>query len=120
MTTELYSGVDTDAGNRTVTIRQWAETYLNASEFEEYLQAEARNNELMNHYESSGLFTRETITEEVFVPSLNKKLTVQAGVKTILAPGITVLDIPIDPEFGAWHARYAADPNINYNPTIQL
>lgn len=101
-------------------IDQWAKQTLSDDEYANFVEAQSRNMSLMAKYESDGLFTREPVTEVVHSSILGHDIAVQVGVNTILAPGITVLDIPIDPEFGAWHARYASDPNVNYNPTIQL
>lgn len=120
MLTELQKSTDTDINNKLVTIREWAQTVLTAEELAEFYEAEKRNLALSKHYIDTGLITQETVTETVFVPGLNETITIVIGQKTKLAPGVTVLDIPIDPEFGAWHARYTSDPNINYNPTVQL
>jgi hypothetical protein len=120
MSTELQKNFDTSIDNKIVTIRDWAHSVLTLDELDEYLTAESRNNALMQSYTDAGLMTQETILETVFVSAVGQNITVPVGQKTVLAPGVTVLDIPIDPEFGAWHARYTSDPNINYNPTVQL
>lgn len=120
MTVELQKNIDTDINNRIVTIREWAQTVLTGEELENFYEAEKRNLALTKHYIDIGLMQQESLTETVYVPSIDKSITVSIGQKTILAPGVTILDIPIDPEFGAWHARYTSDPNINYNPTVQL
>lgn len=120
MTTELQKNNDTDINNKPVTIRDWAQLVLTAEELENFYEAEKRNLALTKHYIDIGLMTQETITETVFIPSLGETITISVGQKTTLAPGVTVLDIPVDPEFSAWHARYTSDPNINHNPTVQL
>ncbi len=120
MTTELQKNSDTDITNNPITIHNWAVATLASDELNEYLMAESRNNALMQSYIGAGLMTQEALTETVFVSSIGQSITIPIGQKTTLAPGVTILDIPIDPEFGAWHARYTSDPNINYNPTVQL
>ena len=120
MSTELQKNFDTNIDNKIVTIRDWAVATLTTDELDEYLQAESRNNTLMQSYIDTGLMTQEAVIETVFVSAVGQNITVPVGQKTVLAPGVTILDIPIDPEFGAWHTRYTSDPNINYNPTVQL
>jgi hypothetical protein len=120
MTVELQKNVDTSINNRAVTIREWAESSLTAEELADFYEAEKRNSALTKHYIDSGLYQQESITETVYVPAIGASITVPIGQKTILAPGVTILDIPIDPEFSVWHARYTSDPNVNYNPTVQL
>ena len=120
MSVELQKNIDTGINNKTVTIREWAESSLTAEELVDFYEAEKRNLALTKHYIDSGLMQEELITEIIYVPALGTSITVPVGQKIILAPGVTILDIPIDPEFGAWHARYTSDPNINYNPTVQL
>lgn len=120
MSVQLQSDTDTDVNNKPVTIRDWAESTLNAEELESFYEAEKRNLALTKHYIDTGLITQETVTETVFVPSIGENITIGVSQKTTLAPGVTVLDIPVDPEFSAWHARYTSDPNINHNPTVQL
>ena len=120
MPTEFQRNIDTDITNNPITIRDWAMATLTPTELDEYLKAESRNNTLMQSYTDAGLMIRETITETVFVPAIGQNISIPVGERITLAPGVTVLDIPIDPEFGAWHARYSSDPNINYNPTVQL
>lgn len=117
---EFQKNNDTDINNSPITLREWAESALDAEELDQFLEAEKRNLELIKHYIDSGLMQQDTIKETVYVPAIGQNITVTVGLKTTLAPGVTVLDIPIDPEFGIWHTRYASDPNINYNPTIQL
>lgn len=120
MSVELQKNIDTGINNKTVTIREWAESSLTAEELVDFYEAEKRNLALTKHYIDSGLMQEELITETIYVPAIGTSITVPVGQKIILAPGVTILDIPIDPEFGAWHARYTSDPNINYNPTVQL
>lgn len=120
MSVELQKNIDTGINNKTVTIREWAESVLTTEELENFYEAEKRNLALTKHYINTGLMQQESITETVYVPAIGASITVPVGQKTTLAPGVTILDIPIDPEFGAWHARYTSDPNINYNPTVQL
>ena len=120
MTTELFKQIDLNLDNQIIGIREWAQVFLTDEEFKQFSEAEDRNNTLMNQYESNGLFTRELVKENVYVASLGQHVTVTVGVKTILAPGITVLDIPIDPEYGHWYARYASSPYINHSATVQI
>ena len=120
MSVELQKNIDTGINNKIVTIREWAESSLTAEELVDFYEAEKRNLALTKHYIDSGLMQEELITETIYVPAIGTSITVPVGQKIILAPGVTILDIPIDPEFGAWHARYTSDPNINYNPTVQL
>lgn len=120
MQTILQKNIDLDQNNKSITIHEWAIKTLDNEELKSYLEAEARNHALNQHYQDIGLVTNESITEEVYVEHLKKHITVITGVKTTLSPGVTVLDIPVDPEFAAWHSRYTSDMNINYNPTIQL
>ena len=120
MSTELQKNFDTNIDNKIVTIRDWAVAMLTPNELDEYLKSETRNNALMQSYADAGLMTQETITETVFISATGQNISVPVGQRTTLAPGVTILDIPIDPEFGAWHARYTSDSNINYNPTVQL
>lgn len=120
MSVELQKNVDTNIDNRIVTIREWAQSVLTAEELDNFYEAEQRNLALIKHYIDTGLMQQESIVETVYIPSVDKNITVPVGQKTVLAPGVTILDIPIDPEFGSWHARYASDPNVNYNPTVQL
>ena len=120
MTVELQKIVDTSINNRIVSNREWAESTLTGHELENFYEAEQRNLALTKHYIDTGLMQQESVTETVYVSSIGASITVPVGQKTILAPGVTILDIPIDPEFGAWHARYTGAPNINYNPTVQL
>ena len=120
MSTELQKNFDTNIDNKIVTIRDWAQSVLTAEELENFYIAEERNLVLNKQYIDAGLMQQESVTETVYVPSIGKSITISVGQKITLAPGVTILDIPIDPEFGAWHARYTSDPNINYNPTVQL
>ena len=120
MPTEFQKNIDTDVNNNPISIRDWASNTLSGAELEEYLEDETRNNTLMERYARAGLISQVPIQETVFVQAVGQNITLTVGQKTILAPGVTVLDIPIDPEFGAWHARYTSDPDINYNPTVQL
>ena len=120
MTTELHKTIDTDITNSPITIHNWAVATLTSDELDQYIMAESRNNALMQSYIDAGLMTQEALTETVFVSAIGQSITIPIGQKTTLAPGVTVLDIPIDPEYGAWHARYSSDHTINYNPTVQL
>jgi len=120
MTVVLQKNTDIDINNKIVTVRDWAQSALTAEELENFYEAEKRNLALNKHYIDTGLMQQESITETVYVPAIGANITIPIGQKTTLAPGVTILDIPIDPEFGAWHARYTSDPNVNYNPTVQL
>lgn len=120
MTTVLQKLFDTSNNNSLMSIERWAEKTLSNEEYQSFKEAEKRNMLLMEKYESNGLFRREAVKELVYSSTLKQNIHVTVGVNTILAPGVTVLDIPIDPEYGAWHARYSADPDVNYNPTVQL
>jgi hypothetical protein len=120
MTVEFQKNIDTDINSAPVTIRDWAQAVLTPEEYADFLAAENRNLALVKHYIDSGLIQQEIIKETVYVPSVGTTLTINTGLKTTLAPGVTVLDIPIDPDWAVWHARYTSDPSINYNPTVQL
>jgi beta-glucosidase-like glycosyl hydrolase len=120
MTVQLQKNIDTNINDAPVTIRDWAQAVLTAEEYADYLEAESRNLALTKSYIDAGLMQQEIIKETVYVPAVGTTLTFDTGVKTTLAPGVTVLDIPIDPDWAVWHARYTSDPTINYNPTVQL
>ena len=120
MTTELQKYIDTDITNSPITIHDWASATLTIDELDEFRQAEGRNILLMQSYVDAGLMTQENINETVFVSTIGQTVTITVGYKTVLSPGVTILDIPVDPEFAAWHARYTSDPNVNYNPTVQI
>lgn len=120
MTVEFQKNTDTHTNNVPVTIRDWAQAVLTPEEYADYLEAESRNLALTKHYIDTGLMQQELIKETVYVPSVGTSITVNVGLKTTLAPGVTALDIPIDPDWAVWHARYTSDPDINYNPTVQL
>jgi hypothetical protein len=118
--TEFQKTIDTNTNNNPVNIRDWAISTLDADELEQFLEAEKRNLELVQSYLEHGIMSQETLKENVYLPKYGEEVTIDVGLRTVLSPGITVLDIPIDPEYGAWHARYAADPTINHNPTVQI
>jgi hypothetical protein len=120
MTTILHKKVDLDSSNRIINIQDWAKIMLSDEEYQSFAEAQKRNSDLMKSYHDAGLIEYEPIIKEVYVPSLNESITITIGQNVKLSPGVTILDIPIDPEFGAWHARYMSDPDINYSPTIQL
>lgn len=118
--TELQKIIDTDIDNNYVNIHDWAVRTLDQEELEQFLEAEKRNLKLTQSYLEHGLMRQESIKENIYLPKHGTEVTIQIGTRTVLSPGVTILDIPIDPEYGAWNARYAADPNINHNPTAQL
>jgi hypothetical protein len=120
MSVELQKLYDTNTNDSFSSINDWATKTLSSEELISFLEAQRRNEALMTKYQEDGLFSRELIVETVYSEVLKTNISVTIGVKTALAPGVTVLDIPIDPEFGSWHSRYSSDPEINYNPTIQV
>lgn len=117
---EFIKIIDTNIKNDPINIHDWAIKTLDADELNQFLEAEKRNLDLMQSYLEHGLMKQESIKENVYLPQYGEEVTIDVGLRTVLSPGITVLDIPIDPEYGAWHARYAADSNINHNPTAQV
>lgn len=109
-----------DRSNLTFTsINDWAKNTLTTSEYADFKEAEQRNSTLMLEYQQAGLITMNKIQEKCFSKILNEEITLIVGIEVILSPGVTVLDIPIDPEWGMWEARYAADPDVDYNPMYQ-
>jgi|LakMenEpi03Aug12_release.lakeMendotaPanAssembly.Ray.scaffolds.fasta_scaffold449227_3 hypothetical protein len=118
--TEFQKINDTDVSHNHINIHDWAIRTLDQDELEQFLEAENRNLALMKSYVQHGLMTQETVKENVYLPEYGEEITIEVGLQTILSPGVTILDVPIDPEYGAWHARYTADPNINHNPTAQV
>jgi hypothetical protein len=103
-----------------VPIEDWAKNTLSTEELDQFNQAAIRNNTLMAQYEKNGLISHESEYVTVYSEILKTEIKHLVAVQIILAPGVTVLDIPVDPEWASWHARYTSDPNINYNPTVQL
>jgi len=118
--TVLEKTVDSDVQGNQIFIHDWAKSTLSQDEYQSFLQAQDRNIELMNRYKLLGLVTEEPIYATSYSQILQSNISIMVGHRVVLAPGVTVLDIPIDPEFGAWNARYSSDPKVNYNPTFQV
>ena len=102
-----------------INIRDWAQATLKDTELDDFIEAEKRNTELMLTYQNAGLISYKWIEAKGWSELLNEEITLLFGHEITLAPGVTLLDIPIDPEWGMWEARYASDSNIDYNPVYQ-
>ena len=116
--TKLIKHHDIDQ-DKIVTINDWALTTLSEEEFKEFKQAEERNTNLMLTYQKAGLISINSIEQKFFSSILNEEVSIITGLEVTLSPGVTIMDIPIDPEWGMWEARYAADSNVNYSPMYQ-
>ena len=116
--TKLYKQADT-SNHKILNISDWAKATLSPDEYAEFKEAERRNNNLMLEYQNAGLIQMNSIKETCWSNILNEEVILTTGLEIMLSPGVTILDIPIDPEWGMWEARYAADPDVNYNPMYQ-
>ncbi len=91
------------------TILDWAQENLSPTEMTQFNAAYQANTNLFNTYQSQNLIEYEKVTSQTYLPSLNQTIDVVVGEKTILAPGVTVDQIPMHPDYIQYYNRWSAD-----------
>lgn len=96
-----------------ISIDEWAET-LTYQEYNQFKQAQTKNNKLKKQYINDGLITVVPITESVekkffsfdFHEDVSRTVNIKIGEEIILSPGVTEDQILQDPDYQMWEQRY--------------
>lgn len=83
--------------------------YLGAEDYEQYHRAFLLNLQLWDDYLNQGLYTIETVHENIFIPELNESVDIPVGTQNVLAPDVQPSQLQLHPEFLVWRARIPLD-----------
>jgi hypothetical protein len=92
-------------------IEEWADRTLDSSELVAFNTAFTLNHNLWAGYEEQNLISFTPIYQDVYIAELNETVSIRVGERTILAPGVTLADLPLDETWRPWLDRYISEVN---------
>lgn len=106
---QMHSILLQDGNKYAVELHEWAQKTLSTEEHTQFLADFAEYNEFYQDLERSGKFIVELVTE--IIPDIN--------ITVVIGRLYTFTESRVEHEkYALWQARFAADPNVTYNPEV--
>jgi hypothetical protein len=106
---QLHSILLKDGNKYAVDLSDWAQKTLSTEEHTQFLADFAEFREFYQDLERSGKLIIELVTE--IIPDIN--------ITAVIGKLYTFTESRVEHEkYALWQARFAADPNVTYNPEV--